>query len=154
MGSVCCVCLGCPSEKASSFISVFIKGNLIHIIFCNSHVPFASFCMTDLPLWWLFFLCILQAHFHVYTWMFEGRNWNWPEKNKPWEVVWVSLTSLVLLWEVLSAEFWCLFTDWFGWFWGWYRRNYFSNFASALPFIARFPVTCFTNCLPISKLVW
>lgn len=33
MDGVCCLYLACPSESSSSFISVFIKDNLVSIIF-------------------------------------------------------------------------------------------------------------------------
>lgn len=82
MDSICCLCLGCPSEQASSFISVFIKDDLVCIILCNSHLPLASSYMTDLPLLWPFFLCILQADLYIYMWMFGVGNWNWPEEKK------------------------------------------------------------------------
>lgn len=98
MDSVCCLCLGCPSNKPSSFISVFIKDSLI--ILYNSHLPLASSCMTDLSLW-PFFLCILQTNLPICMWMFGVGNWNWPEKKPLGEVVWVSLVSLVSLWKGL-----------------------------------------------------
>lgn len=141
------------SFRDGSFISVFIKDNLTRIIFCDSHLPSASFCMTDLLLLWPFLLCILEATSYIYMWMFGVGDWNWPEKKTNGEVICVSLVSVVSVWEGLVC--WIpVFTDCFGWFWGWCWRNSFSNFTAALPFLTRLPVTSFTCCLPISKLVW
>lgn len=100
MDSIWCLCLGCPSEQASSFISVFIKDNLACIILCNSHLLLAFSCMTGLPLLWPFFLCMLQANIYIYMWVFAVGNRNWPEK-KIGEVIWVSLVSLMSVWEGL-----------------------------------------------------
>lgn len=84
MDSIWCLCLGCPSEQASSFISVFIKDNLACIILCNSHLLLAFSCMTGLPLLWPFFLCMLQANIYIYMWVFAVGNRNWPEKKNRW----------------------------------------------------------------------
>lgn len=83
--------------------------------------------------------------------VFGVGNWSWPEKKPLGEVTSVSLVSLVSLWE---GQFQCLFTDWFVWFWGWCWRSSFSHFTSALAFVTRSPVTSYSNCLPIPKLVW
>lgn len=152
MDSVCCLCLGYRSEKASSFSSVFTKDCLILIILCTSHLPLASSCMTDLPLLWPFFLCVLQADLPIYMGMFGVGNWSWPEKKKNTRGGRLRIFSITGVFmggwiPVFIYRLICLILRLM-------LKELILAFHFSFGFITRSPVTSVTSCLPISKLVW